>query len=248
MDARTDPNYLRLYREYANAIQGFENAVRDRRRVRNRLAVKRSPVLHALEQWQRRPVGSSREVRVAREPEGEPQASPKPHARHIYLGEIHGWATVVPSGALEVDPDFGPDLDAEELYDRLSLELYWNARSHYHTCKRAFFDYVRRQNIALHRAQAREALAHGADRQLLGLDDQGKGFLEEARREVERACESAWKLYQSSPSPKSFQAKVLLAESIADAQYVDLGGPTVQAMESELSHQVSCGAVKHGEQ
>lgn len=244
MDARNDPNYLRLYREYAAAIRAFENASRDRRRVRNRLKARRSPD----SQPTRRPVGSPPGTRIPPEPQRPPRgAEEHPHVRHVYMGEILGWATLRPAESVEAQPDAVPELDADELYDRLSLKLYWNAKSHYLDRKRAFFDYVRRQNLDTHRAQARDALDHGARLQLLGVDDESLDFLAEARREVDAACENAWKLYQSSPTPKSFEAKVLLVESIADAQYVDLESPTVRAMQAELQHLVSSGAVQQGE-
>ena len=53
MRPQLDHKYMQLYREYAKAIQAFENATQDRRRVRNHLSVKQSPRV-------RRPIATGR--------------------------------------------------------------------------------------------------------------------------------------------------------------------------------------------
>lgn len=246
MDARNDPQFLQLYHDYARAIQAFENASRDRRRVRNLLAVKRSPVLQALQAWSRRPVGSPRDTHIPRGPAAasprRPAAPPRP--RRIYLGSLLGWATVVPTSTVVPELDRGASVDVDQLYDQTSLHLYWNAKAHYERCKRAFFDHVRRQNIDLHTQRVTDELGHGANMQLLGAETgDDPEFLEEARRELDAACRNAWALYQSSGAKKSTEMKVLLLESIADAQYVGLESPTVRSMTSEMDRLVSSGEI-----
>ena len=85
------------------------------------------------------------------------------------MGPILGWAKftgISPEypGANEPEPAF----NAGPAYDAMSLKFYWDAKIHYEKCKRAFFDYVRRQNVEVHRQQARAELDHSANLQMLG--------------------------------------------------------------------------------
>ncbi len=247
MDARDDPKYLQLYQDYAKAIQAFENATKDRRRVRNQLAVKRSPVIKALREWGRRPVGSRPTTRIPRGRPAPPRAPGGSAARirQIYLGDILGWAKIVltPTVVSKLDP--GDRVDVDKLYDQTSRRLYWNAKAHYEKCKRAFFDYVRHQNIDLHKERAKGALAHGANLQMLGVDESDEpGFMKKAREEVEAVCRNVWALYQSSGAKKSTEMKELLLESVADAQYVGLESPTVKMMTTEMTRLVNSGDIK----
>lgn len=217
MDARDDPEYLRLYQDYAWAIQAFENAITDHRRVRDQLAVARPP---------RRPVGSPPGTRI---PSGHPGpaggAVQAPRPRRIYLGTIPGWATIVPTATVmpRLPADVSEDIDLD---GSMRIRL-WSAKAHHEECQRAFFGYVRRRNIDSHRQRARGSFASGANLQLLGADDfadddEDPQFIKDARREVEAVCRNVWALYQGSGAKESTDMKVLLVESIADAQLVGL--------------------------
>jgi hypothetical protein len=150
------------------------------------------------------------------------------------MGEILGWVTLAPAAAIEPIVDTTADFDVDKLYDKTSLSIYWNAKTHYEKSKRAFFDYVHKQNLQLHREQAKSALSHAANLQLLGVDGPDERSLEEAKSEIERACQNAWRIYQTSGTPKSHDMKVLLLESLAEAQFVGLDeSPTVKAMHAE---------------
>lgn len=150
------------------------------------------------------------------------------------MGEILGWAILAPTAAIEPTADTSADFDVDKLYDKTSLAIYWNVKIHYEKARRAFFDYVRKQNIQLHREQAKSALSHAANLQLLGDNGSGEKFLEEAKSEIERACQNAWRIYQTSGTPKRHEMKVLLLENLAEAQFVGLDeSPTVRAMSEE---------------
>jgi len=156
------------------------------------------------------------------------------------MGEILGWATLAPSATLEPERDPATDFDLEKLYDKTSLTLYWNTKIHYEKAKRAFFDYVRKQNHQLHREQAISALSHAANLQLLGVEGPDETKIEEAKREIELACKNAWRIYQTSPTPKSHEMKILLLESLAEAQFVGLDeSPTVKEMQAECVRIIS---------
>jgi hypothetical protein len=246
MSARADPEYMRLYKEYAKAIQGFENAVHDRRRVRNRLAVDSQPVLQILQDWMRRPVGAPWEARIsALDPEPAPTPPPPPKPRRFYMGPILGWAKIIPTWppATVEEPNVGIDVD--KLYDRMSLHAYWNAKRHYEKCKRAFFDYVRGQNIDAHRERAKAELTHGTNLQMLGLDDDDPDFMEDAQAEVEAGCRNAWALYRSAGAEKSDEVKAMLLEWIAEAAFVGLESKTVKAMLEEFNRLVEVGAISN---
>lgn len=245
MSARSDPQYMQLYNEYAKAIQAFENATLDRRRVRDRLAVERQPVLQILDDWMRRPVGAPWEARIAaREPEPPPEPRLPAKPRRFYMGPILGWAKIIPTSPPKAVEEPGVELDLDKLYDEASLRLYWNAKKHYEECRRAFFSYVRKQNISVRRERARGQIVHGSNLQLLGLDDdEDPEFMKEARREVEAMCRDAWSLYRSDGTEKSDEVKALLLESLAEASFVGLESSTVQAMLQELERLSESGAL-----
>jgi hypothetical protein len=118
------------------------------------------------------------------------------------------------------------------------LDIYWNARRHYEECRRAFFHYVRRQNIDLHRSRVADSLRVGAREQLLGLDDfrdDNPPWYREARDELESATREAWLDYDSSPEPRTAAAKLLMLKALAEAQLLGLEGDAVNKMEEELS-------------
>jgi hypothetical protein len=244
MDARNDPVYLRLYQEYARAIQAFENATRDRRRVRDRLTVSHQPVLEILDDWMRRPVGAPLDARFsAREPETLSTPRPPPEPRRFYLGPILGWYKVNPTPTPDVDPVGSVAVDVEKLYDEMSLHVYWSEKARYEKSKRAFFDYVRRNNIETHMERATNQLKQGANLQLLGSDDDDEDFMNEARREVEALCRNAWAIYTRAGTEKTDEVKVLLLQSIAEATLVGLESRTMDAMQGELERLVDTGEV-----
>ena len=72
-----------------------------------------------------------------------------------------------------------------------------------------------------------------AKRQTLGLDE-GEASLQLAEKEVNQLLVNTWRLYQSSPSPKSLEVKRLLVEGICEAQFVGLESPVVDSMTAEL--------------
>lgn len=224
----TDPKYLQLYREYAKAIRAYENAIRDRRKVRETLKAKRSQTRQP-----RRPVGAPPVSRAPRPRVDNPRPTASPREPKIYLGDILGYAkvTYTQTPSPGTDPVAGFDFDKHT--DQLSLKLYWNAKAHYERCKRAFFDYVRRRNIDLHKEEAKAETQHAANLQLLGLDTE-EDLLIEAKKQVDAACRNAWAVYETSPSPKTREVIVLLLENFADAQLVGLESSTVKKMDAEV--------------
>lgn len=236
----TDPQYLRLYRAYSKAMRAYENAIRDRQRVRRQLSARRraqAPV--------RRPVGSPADYRIPQSTAARSPAAAKPRERRIYLGDILGWAKITYTSPVAPMQDPAADFDVNKLYDTTSLHLYWNTKIHYQKCKQAFFDYVRRHNIDLHRQRAAQHASHAANLQILGADDD-ESALEDVKREVEGACRNALGVYRSAQYPKNDEVKTILIENLADAQLVGLEGSTVNSMEEELNALTRTGSVRIG--
>jgi hypothetical protein len=234
-----DPQYLRLYQEYSKAIKAYDNALKDRQKVRKQLSAKRG-----VPAQPRHPVGAvpgRRPVVPVRR-----VAPARPSHRGIYLGPILGWAKVIYTRPPEPLPDPTANADWDKLYDRISQQLYWNAKSHYEKCKRAFFDYVRQQNIDVHRERAQNEAEHLANQQLLGIDDEDTG-MEPLRQEIEKVCQNALGLYRTAPTPKSQKVIETLLESLADAQFVGLESPTVTSMEDAMQSLFQSGAIRLGE-
>jgi hypothetical protein len=233
-----DPKYLRLYQEYSSAIRAFENATKDRSRVRSQLKRQRT-----ASPKPRRPVGSPRDFRI---PENvrpaTRQATPAP-AKKIYLGKILGWAKIIYTTAPSVaSSDPTRLIDPNKTHEAISLQMYWNAKNRYESSRQAFFDYVRRRNIEVHRGRAKQALSHAANLQILGAEGADEAAWEEAKLEVEKACQNAWAIYQGSPSPKTDEMKILLLESCADAQAIGLDGSHIlQTMEVEMLRAFNAG-------
>ena len=236
-----DPEYLRLYHEYAAAIQMFEIARQKRQRDREQLTARRNsppPV--------RRPVGSPTNFWISQDAPTVSAATTKPPERKIYMGEILGWATIVPASASYPAGGGGEQIDLSKFYDDLSRQLYWNAQKHYQDCKRAFFDYVRRQNISEHREKARDEAMHVANLQMLGVETQGNQFTG-LKQEIEAACRNALALYRSAPNPKSDAMKIILLENLADAMLVGLddgSSSTVSAMVDEMNTLINLNLLK----
>ena len=236
-----DPQYLRLYHEYSNAIRAYENALRHRQHVRRQLSARRraqAPV--------RRPVGSPVNYRIPQSTAVRPPAGTRPPERRIYLGDILGWAKITyTSPPVTPMQDPAADFDVNKLYDTTSMHLYWNAKNHYQKCKQAFFDYVRRRNIDLHKQRAVEGLSHAANLQFRGADGD-ESVLEGVRREVEGACQNALAVYRSTQDPTNDEVKTILVENLADAYLVGLAGSTVNSMEEELNSLIRTGSVTIG--
>jgi len=237
MEPTGDAQYQKLLRECEQAFHQYQIAVEKWRHIRNTLAVRRSPVLQALSQWQRRPVGSPADFRIPQGPAAPVKETRPPRARRIYLGEILGFAKIVYTDPLV--PASGADLgmDVDQVYGEISRQLYWNAKEHYEKCKSALLEHA-------YRARAREGLSRLAVLQLLGIDE-GDG-LADVRREVEEGCQQIWASYQASGVSKSEAAVVLLLEGLSDAQLVGLDTPTATAMQNEVSRLMSSGEVGRG--
>jgi hypothetical protein len=242
-----DVRFLELYREYAKAIRAFENATKDRRRVRAQIAARRK-----APPAPRRPVGSPPGYRIPAAPQ-RPAARPAPKKeRRIYLGKILGWAKIVyTSPPLNEAPDASAFFDSDALYDETSLRLYWNAKKHYLECKKAFFDYarqttndVRRERIREHLEQAKAEADHLANLQYLGAEDTDETGLEAIQAEVEAACKEAWAIYQRTPDPKSDAVKLELVDVQVDAQLTGADEtPIGQTIQNELNRLANSGGL-----
>jgi hypothetical protein len=238
MSAQDDPRYMQLYRDYARAIQEYQNAIDRRRRVRQQAATAaaeegRSPPragggAAAASPSQAGPAGGSTSV---------------PSVMKVYMGPILGWVRFVgSSSAIAGGPEPDAAFDPGAVHDAISLQLYWNVKTHYESCRRAFFDHVRRQNIQHHRQQAVAALQHAANLQLLGVESENP--LAEAQREIEGSCRNAWALYQGAPTPKTRAMVVMLTENLADSQFVGLESPTTRLMSDEVNRLIDSGELK----
>lgn len=239
--------YLRLYREYAKAIRAFENATRDRRRVRELLKNK------AKRQVDRRPVGSKPRTQPSKPADAasdsSAQSSRKPAkswSRRVWMGTILGWATIQGVSTQDPDPEPEPEFDVDRGYDNTSLGLYWNAKRHYLKTKRAYFDFVRRSQITEARKRARENSRYTANLQLLGVESTG-GALRSVQEEMKVACHAAWKIYESSPNPKSEAVKKLLLELLSESQLVgveEVDPGIMKTMQKEVNTLVDSGQLK----
>jgi hypothetical protein len=236
-----DEKYLRLYHEYAQAIQAYENAISNRTRARAALRHR------TYEDGQRRPIGFESNIsKPLTSPSGVPAgAGAKPFS--IYLGDILGWVTFKPWSPEIAEYDECPEIDALQMADNISLHLYWNVKLHFEKCKRAFFDYVRNKNIEVHKERAVDALNYAANLQLLGAEGADEHGLSQACQEVEAICRNAWALYQSEQEPKSMKMVLLLLNSVAEAQAVGAEqNSVVEAMTIEVNRLLSIGMLSRG--
>jgi hypothetical protein len=243
----TDTRFLELYREYAKAIQAFENATKDRRRVRASIAARRR-----APPAPRRPVGSPAGYRIPAPPPGPaPRPAPKKE-RQVYLGKILGWAKIAyTSWPLNDAPDASAFFDSDALYDETSLRLYWNSKEHYRKCKKAFFEYarqttndVRRERIREHLEKAKAEATHLANLQYLGVEDVDETGLEAVQAEVEAACKESWAIYQRMPNPKSDAAKLELINAQVDAQLTGADEtPIGQTIQAEITRLINSGGL-----
>jgi hypothetical protein len=236
MDSRDDLTYHRLFENFTGAMQGYKNAITDRKRIRNLLAVKRSPVLQAFQQHQRRPVGSPQDFRIPKPAQHRSVINIQGNKeRRIYLGHILGFAKIIYTQSITPEPEPDMSIEFDKLYDQTSLRLYWNVKKNFDKSKKDFLDFS-------HRNRTREALNSVVNRQYLGVEDDDT--LSEGRREVEAGCVKNWNFYKSSPTPKSMAAISILLESLADANFVDLDSPTVKSISQEVSKLIMSGTVK----
>jgi hypothetical protein len=219
-----DPVYERLLADVERTYNRFLIAAHERKKVRDLLAVKRSPVLRVLDQYNRRPVGSPKGYRIPREPEKPPPPRPPVKLRKFYLGPILGWYQPVPAPTLPETPEPDYDLDLDKLFDRMSLRTYWRAKRDYEEALDALRDHT-------YGHKARATLRYAAKLQLLGGDD--STAMDELRTIVAQGCERAWKRYKQTPEPKTKASVAAVLHSLGDAQAVGLENDTVQSMQQE---------------
>jgi|GEM_PF-6859979 len=97
------------------------------------------------ENRQRRPVGSPDGFTIPRSATSKIAPTPAPQEMSVYLGKILGWAKLAGiSRPLPDAADPTAEFDVDSVYDRIQLQLYWNAKNYYEKWKKDFFDYVRR--------------------------------------------------------------------------------------------------------
>jgi len=235
VDASADPRYRKLVEEYRAAFRQFKIAAENRKRVRDLLAVRRSPVLRALAQHQRRPVGSPADFRIPRQAPPAPRPINRRPDRRIYLGPILGFATIIytPSVTPSAEPDPWPEI--EQVYGEMSRQLYWNAKAHLEKCEQALLDYT-------HRTETRADLRDAAAKQMLGIDDTDE-TMEALQRDVEVGCQKVWALYERD-TEKGEATMHLLLETLADAQFVGLESPTAKRMQGAVNDLASRGVVR----
>lgn len=209
--------YWMLCERYCKARRAYQNALADRKRVRDRLAVRRSPVLQALAGWERRPVGAPTDFRSSRGPT-PPPARPPAAVHRVYLGPILGWIHITSRSSPVGEPrDPTAELDLDDLYDRTSLELYWNAKREYLDARKAFFEYARTDpESSLQRAG--ELARQAAKSQLLGDEAGAESAWQRGQAEMEQALQRALAAYRASPEPRSDAAKKALVSTVALAQ------------------------------
>lgn len=249
-----DPKYQRLYLEYSKSMRMFAIARQKRQLERKRLTDRRNtppPV--------RRPVGSPASFRIEQSmpPHVMPTVQSRPD-RKVYLGETLGWAIIsssMPFANRVAVEDQEIEMDIDRLFEKTSINLFRNVRSHYLKSKRAFFDYVqrdnyldkvRRENIVEHQQRARQGLAHIANLQQLGVGHNDAEFIS-LKREIGAACQYALALYRNAPKPTSDAMKIILLENLADAMLVGLieeGNATARAMTDEMNLLINTNAVK----
>ena len=237
-----DPEYLRLYRQYAKAIRMYEIALQKRRAFRERMTKKVANADYRI------PQGASR----------SPGSPPKKKPFRVYLGTILGWITLQESSpkiGLSADPT--ADFDVEALHSQISRKLWLNAKDEYSRCKKAFFDYALRiklkpgqkpppkRDYSKNLELAQYATGHGANLQLLGIDKGAEKAMRQATMHVETACYKAWENYVNAPEPKSRAAVVDLIEMTAESMLYPLDdNPITQKMTNEINHMINDGILK----
>jgi len=240
-----DPEYLRLYRQYVKSMQAFEIMVRKRSEHRARWMASQG-----MPPTQRRPVGASPPPGISRTSSGGTLPASRKATKGIYLGDILGWAKIiVDSSPVEEGADPTADFSASVIFDKVQLELYWNAKLHYEKCRKEFFDYVRRGLAGEYKSmssayqgnlrQAKGYLRTAAEMQWQGVDDAAADAeIRKAELEVESACSKIWEIYLKNPEKKI--TRLMLLEGLVDAQLVGIDdSPIVQKMMDELQRILS---------
>ena len=243
-----DPEYLRLYRQYAKSMQAFEIIVKKRSERRARWMASQG-----IPPAQRRPVGASPAPGVSRASSGGTPPAPRKATKGIYLGDILGWAKIIAdSSPIEEGADPTADFSASVIFDKVQLELYWNAKLHYEKCRKEFFDYVRRGLAGEYKSmssayqgnlrQAKGYLRTAAEMQWHGVVDAASDAeIRKAELEVESACSRIWEIYQNNPEKRN--ARLMLLEGLVDAQLLGIDdSPIVQKMMDELQRIISTWA------
>jgi hypothetical protein len=245
-----DPEYMRLYREYAKALKAYSIALQRRRRMRAGFSRQKKP------QEPRRPVGAPHDYQI---PQNRPPARDrsnvtKPH--RVYLGSILGWVTLR-AQSTSADDSRNPvaDFDMSRFEDTVSQKLWLNAKDYYTKCKKAFFDYALRGVRGPRRPprrdprpnlrRARESTHHAANLGMLGLGESGEKAITNAAREVETACYKVWDNYVNSPKPKSRTVVLEMIGQLAEAQFYPLeDSRIVKKMTAEVSGLINSGQLK----
>ncbi len=244
MAATTDQTYLQLHRTYVHAMRAYENALRDRRTLRNYLAVRRKPIIEALQSsaraspsgrpgWQAGTGGGSGT-------RGAPGRPPTVTAR-VYLGPDLGWALVGSTEAPTALSDTFAGFDMDKLYGRMSLELFWRRKREYREARAALLDHVRRKAPG-HDGRPPEDMASDDVREMkLGEREWMGSLLADVGREVEAACRSTWWMYQHASGLGSHGLRILLLEGVSDAEFFDHESPTLTAMKKEVGRLQKAG-------
>ncbi len=238
-----DPEYLRLYREYASALSTYEVAKREWQEFKEREGEMRRG--HA---GPRTPYGPAPAKAATAPSDIGSEASPDRAPMRVYLGKELGWITLQPSSFAGLDlPNAEETFDWLSHYFRMRRRIFWNTEDHYERCKKAFFEYARSgaPNSAGRRPardfrgnldRARQQIREGALLQWHGDDRAAEESLRVARLEIETACYKTWENYRDAPAPKSMEATVGLLVALADAQFVGLDeSPIVKVLQGELA-------------
>jgi hypothetical protein len=246
-----DPEYMRLYRRYVKALRAYEILLKKRGEARARWRERRKQPAAP-----RRPVGAP--PRSAKRPILTAKAGTgyKPQEMRVYMGKILGWARMVgvsPSVTDQADP--AAEYDVHGAFDRIQLQMYWNAKIHYEKCKREFFDYARRgpqsrggrrptRGYRKNLARARVHTEYAVNLQWLGAEEASEAPLENARREVETACYKLWDNYRDNPNDKQV-IKDLIQDGLVEAQLHGLDdSPIVKVIQNEIDRLVDSGTIK----
>jgi hypothetical protein len=160
----------------------------------------------------------------------------------IYLGGILGEVTLVPSDL--PSPSSESVSEFEKMIEWLSDRRCKNAKENYERRKRAFFEYVRKNNIDVHNQRARGAVGRAVTEQLWGRDGDAEDFMKQARKEFDLACRNAWILYQNSQPEQKEEMKILLVQSVGMAQFVDLDNDLTRKMIAEINRLSMANEIK----
>jgi hypothetical protein len=215
----------RLYTDYARTIRALDIALTDRKRRRPAPAAQ-API--------KTPVGAPSSYAA---PAAPPQARPgaRPEMR-IFLGPILGWAKVIGNWESYREPaDPTAWFRASSLYDEITDTHLQRTMNEYLAARQAFFDYVRKLDVASHYAAAKELLNSAATDQFFGIDEASQAKIEDAKAEVSAALELELKQYRATPAPRSDESTKRFIGAVAAAQLVGAyESPAYKESETEL--------------